>query len=319
MLARTCLLIAGLLIASPAVAQQNVVIVLDDSGSMGDPMRSDRSTRKIDAAKKALHAVLEQLPEDSRVGLVVLNGGRGGWLIPLGPVDTQGLDNTINRIRANGGTPLGKHMKVAADALLEARSKQTYGTFKLLIVTDGEAGDKKLVEQYLPDILSRGLVVDVIGVDMQQNHSLATQVQTYRKADDPASLEQAISEVVLGESTADDSAAGESDFEVLAGLPDEVAIAALDALCTMCAGSYPIGEQPVNTNTPPGTDVAQAQTPPSATATSSGRTASVPGSSRNQGVGGARMSVLSVFGVCCVGGFVVMLIVVVGVVLVVKK
>ena len=36
---------------------------------------------------------------------------------------------------------------------------------------------------------------------MRQDHSLATQVHTYRRADDARSLQQAIAEVVLGEST----------------------------------------------------------------------------------------------------------------------
>ena len=47
-------------------ASQNVVVILDDSGSMADRMRSTRNVRKIDAAKTALHAVLEQVSDDVR-------------------------------------------------------------------------------------------------------------------------------------------------------------------------------------------------------------------------------------------------------------
>ena len=317
MFKRTCLSITLILLALPATAGQHIVIVLDDSGSMGDSMRSDRGTKKIDAAKAALRTVLQQLPDDSQVGVVVLNGGQNGWLIPLGPVDQPGIDNAINRIRASGGTPLGKYMKVAADALLDTRRQQVYGTFKLLIVTDGEASDKKLVESYLPDILSRGLVVDVIGVDMQRTHSLATQVQTYRSADDPASLEQAISDVVLGESTADASDAAESDFEVLAGLPDEIAVAALHALGTLGAGNFPIGEQPATTAPLAGNEIAQPQAPPPQPPVASDRSVRIPASPDTSR--GRRTTVFSVFGMCCGCGFVVILILVVGIVLVVKK
>ncbi len=49
-------------------------------------------------------------------------------------------------------------MKMAADALLELRDRQRYGTYKLLIVTDGEATDGHLVEQYLPEIQAAGLL-----------------------------------------------------------------------------------------------------------------------------------------------------------------
>ena len=220
---RACLLSLSMLLCVESIASQNVVIVLDDSGSMGEPLRSDRRTTKIEAARSALRTVLEQLPDDSQVGVLALNGDPDPWLARLAPLDKAKVSSLVARIRASGSTPLGNSMKIAADALLQARSKQHYGTYKLLIVTDGEATDEELVESYLPDIISRGLVVDVIGVDMQQNHSLATKVQTYRRADDARSLEQAISDVVLGESTADASDAGESDFEILQGLPSEVA------------------------------------------------------------------------------------------------
>lgn len=212
-------------------AGPNLVIILDDSGSMSMPLRSAPHLRKIDAAKQALLTVLEQVPPDSQIGLLALNvGGQSNWIIPLGPVNRKDLRSAINRIEAEGGTPLGQALKMAADALLELREKQRYGTYKLLVVTDGEATDGQLVETYLPEVLTRGLSVDVIGVDMQAQHSLATRVQTYRRADDPGSLTTAIEQLVLGESSGDDGAAGGSDYELLAGLPEEVAAAAITAL-----------------------------------------------------------------------------------------
>ena len=112
---------------SHALANQNVVILLDDSGSMSQAMRSAGRTRKIDAAKTALKTVLEQLPDDAQVGLVVLNGGRQPWLIPFGKVDRRNLDQILHRINARGGTPLGQFMKVAADALLQALQQSRAG------------------------------------------------------------------------------------------------------------------------------------------------------------------------------------------------
>jgi hypothetical protein len=200
---------------------------------MLETMRSVR-TDKMSAAKQALLTVLENLPADAKIGVLLLNGRSGEhWVVRLGPVDRGRLRNALGMIHAHGGTPLGEYIKVGADALLELRAQERYGTYKLLIVTDGEASDQRLLEDYLPDILSRGIMVDVIGVDMRQDHSLATMVQTYRRADDPASLQQAISEMVLGESSTDDTDdTGDSDFELLGGLPDEVASAAVEALAS---------------------------------------------------------------------------------------
>jgi hypothetical protein len=229
--------------ATPIVASQNVVVVLDDSGSMRDRMPSNRRLPKIEAAKKALLTVLAELPDGAQLGVLLLNGGpRDHWVVSPGPVEQDRVRAAISQIRAAGNTPLGRSMKAGTDALLALRGQQRYGTYKLLIVTDGEASDQRLVDAYLPDILSRGIVVDVIGVDMSQDHSLATEVHTYRRADDEASLQKAISETVLGESAADAQDAGESDFELLAGLPDEVAAEALETLAQV--GNQPIREKP---------------------------------------------------------------------------
>lgn len=235
------------LLATEASAQQNVVIVLDDSGSMEATIRNSPSLQKMAAAKSAIGTVLQQLPDDANVGLVVLNRPQNPWVIPFGPLDKSQVVQQVNNVRASGSTPLGQHMKVAADALLEARLKQFYGTYKLLIITDGEAGDAYLVEQYLPEIQARGIVVDVIGVDMPGEHSLAKRADSYRKADDPDSLQQAISSV-LAETASDDGDAADSDFELLEGFPTELAAAAIRELST--PSNLPIGGAPAASSNP---------------------------------------------------------------------
>ena len=56
---------------------------------------------------------------------------------------------------------------------------------QLLVVTDGEANDAGLVDGYTPDIISRGITIDAIGVEMQSRRTLANMVHSYRNADDP--------------------------------------------------------------------------------------------------------------------------------------
>lgn len=215
--------------AAHAAGGLKIVVIVDNSGSMNASMPGGGT--RITAAKQSLLTVLSQTPADAEAGVVLLNPTQNGrWLVPLGPVDAQAMTNAVNSLRAGGPTPLGAAMKVAADELLAARDAQRYGAYKLLIVTDGEATDRTLVERHLPQIQKRGLLVDVIGVAMGSRHSLATRSNTYRSADDPASLQKAISAVVLGESAADGSDAGESDFELLAAIPGELAAAALDVL-----------------------------------------------------------------------------------------
>jgi len=239
----TASVLIALAAAPLAAAPQHVVVVLDDSGSMCEPLGSASGVTKMEAAKEALITVLRDLPADASLGVVVLNRGPGdpAWIVPLGRHDRSSVAAAVQEIQPAGGTPLGEFMKVGTDALLELRQKEHYGRYRLLIVTDGEATDRDLVETYLPDILSRGITVDVIGVDMQADHSLATRVHAYRRADDPPSLARAISES-LAESVPDQQAVGASDFELLAGLPEEVAARCLKVLAE--SGNQPIGQLP---------------------------------------------------------------------------
>lgn len=295
-----------LLAATAAQAGQNVVVVLDNSSSMNLVMRSDHRTRKMDAAKRALLVVLEKLPPEAKVGIVLLNGNwrPEGWVYPLGPVAMPRLRASVSSIRAVGATPLGACMKVGADAILALRAKDYYGSYRLLIVTDGEANDRPpLVDRYLPDILSRGIWVDVIGVDMAGKHSLATKVPVYRRADDPASLEKAVA-AVFAESTGNARDADASDFELIAPIPSEVASAALDALAR--SGNHPIGERPP------------------AAAPASARPGAVPGAiPLGPQAPASRRGFLSVVwtvgSVCCAGGLFIALIVIVGLVAASKK
>ena len=204
----------------------SVVVVVDASGSMGADMAGTGRDR-MSVAKDALKQVLDQIPDTTHVGILVFP--RGDWVYPLGPRKESMLAGAIDSIQSGGGTPLGDYMKRGADVLLDARRKQFgYGTYRLLVVTDGEAGDARLVEAYTPDIISRGITIDCIGVEMASRHTLATKVHSYRNANDPESLKQAIS--------------GEDAFELIADLPEATASAMLKSLST--SGNQPIGESP---------------------------------------------------------------------------
>lgn len=205
-----------------------VVVILDDSGSMKQAMPN--GMLRIDAAKQALTSVLSQLPADTRVGVLALNSKVNGehWIVPMGKIGDANWRERVTRIKAEGGTLLGEFSKIGADELLKLRAADRYGSYRLLIVTDGEASDPAVLGSYLPDILSRGLTLDVIGVSMASQHSLANLAHSYRSADDAESLTAAISEVFA--ETANDDQSAQSDFDLLQGLPDGVSEEVIKAL-----------------------------------------------------------------------------------------
>ena len=222
--------------------RDNVVIVLDASGSMKQRMRGS-GVQKMKAAKAALKSVLRNVPPTTHIGLLVFSAKnlRNDWVYPLGPREEERLLEAIDRPIPEGATPLGKYIKMGADRLLEARAQQYgYGTYRLLIVTDGEAQDPKSVAIYTPEVLARGILVDVIGVDMKIDHTLASMAHSYRRANDPDSLERAIREVFAELSSAAGDFSMEEAFDLIDSLPVECAEAALQALST--SGNWPIGE-----------------------------------------------------------------------------
>jgi uncharacterized protein YegL len=229
--------------AQEAVYHDNVVIVLDTSGSMNEDMQG---TQKLAAAKAALKEVLNRIPDTTHVGLLVF-GSANDWLFPLGPREEEKLLEAIDRPNPDGGTPLGAFLKIGADRLLERRREQYgYGTYRLLVVTDGEAQDQELVDRFAPEIMARGITLDVIGVAMRQDHTLAQLSHSYRRADDPASLQTALAEVFAEVSGADDQAGDDDSFDLIAPIPVDLASAMIGALAT--SGNEPIGERPAGSS-----------------------------------------------------------------------
>lgn len=201
----------------------NVVIILDSSGSMNSNMR-DTDIQKLFAAKTAIKEVISTIPQSTQIGVLVFGGNVNDWLYPLGIRDDKKILQAIDEISAYGGTPLGEYLKKGADRLLEARRSQYgYGSYRLLIVTDGEADDAHLVNTYTADIISRGIIADVIGVDMAVDHTLATKVHSYRRANDPASLKKAIQEVFAEVGKTTDDQTQIDAFKELSGISTEIA------------------------------------------------------------------------------------------------
>ncbi len=216
-------------------AVDNIVVILDASGSMAEMMPGSNK-RKMEVAKEALLNVMEQVEPKTHVGLLVFSGNnkKSDWVYPLGPLDKSTFSKDLMRLGPDGGTPLGEYIRIGADRLLEKRTEQHgYGTYRLLIVTDGQASDSGKVQQFTPDALSRGIVIDVIGVAMDGDHALATRVHNYRRANDAEALREAIMESVaeIG-SAVDDTATDDESFELIAALPDNMAEGLLTALTT---------------------------------------------------------------------------------------
>lgn len=225
----------------PETVTNNVVVVWDGSGSMSERFNG---VIKMDAAKAALKATLTNLPKNTNVGIICFNTSRDPWIYKISNVDSKKLVASIDPVRADGSTPLGAFMKFGADALLAERAKQFgYGTYRLLIVTDGEATDGDLMERYAPEIVSRGIVMDVIGVGMRSEHRLKIYAHSYQAANDAKKLDEAVKNV-LGEVSRGSGNEQSEDFGIIQGIPDGMAKGIIDSFSKTSKANYPIGTKP---------------------------------------------------------------------------
>lgn len=237
-------MVVALGLASPGwAAQLNVVVVFDGSGSMGDRFtKNPERISKMEAAKRALIQMVDALPPGTNLGITCFSSSVNGWLVDLGPLDKEAAKIKISGVKQGGGTPLGQYMKEGANALLQLRAKQKgAGTYKLVIITDGESSDD--IDTPLSGkhgILSKGLKAEAIGVDMYSKHSLATKIP-YRSADNLDQLNTAIKEVVAESTGSNDHS---EDYDLIAPLPPEVAMAAITALAEY--DNAPVGQAPPN-------------------------------------------------------------------------
>lgn len=211
---------------------RNIIIVFDASGSMDDQINNGKKGRieKLVAAKSAVRQVVDNLSPSTNVGLFVFGDTNNPNPVPIAIKDSMAINNALSSIRAGGGTPLGEYIQKAANQLLEQRQKNLgYGWYQLVVVTDGEATDREHMEQVATEVLKRGLSLDVIGVGMNSEHSLAKRSTSYRAANDTEALTRALEEVAA-EPSVNDAAAISNDFALLAPINEDQAKAIIYAL-----------------------------------------------------------------------------------------
>ncbi|MEM7719847.1 MAG: vWA domain-containing protein [Pseudomonadota bacterium] len=150
--------------AQPDPNRRVTAIVLDDSGSMGDD---------IEAAKRAVVGALNAMGADDRVAVLALNAGT---ILPFTSVtDAQGaLSNLLRPIVSDGSTPLTRSIQEAQVLLeAEAATMRSFGTFRLIVTTDGEADDGEALDAAIEALAaSTPIQVTTIGIGIDGGHVL---------------------------------------------------------------------------------------------------------------------------------------------------
>ena len=114
----------------------NIVFILDASGSMWGQVEG---TAKIVIAREVLTGLVEELPDDSVVGLVAYGHRRKGdcddveELIPLGRLDKARMVASIQALSPKGKTPISRSVRLTAGRLNGLEDETT-----IILVSDGK-------------------------------------------------------------------------------------------------------------------------------------------------------------------------------------
>lgn len=124
-----------------------VLLVIDVSGSMGDPAVDGGNETKLDLAKRAAISALDEFNDQDQVGLRIFttnvdgNGSDFTDLVPIAPMGTnrESMARTIDNLTPLEGTPL----YTVAQASMELMKKDLDPTRinAIVLLTDGQNSD----------------------------------------------------------------------------------------------------------------------------------------------------------------------------------
>jgi Ca-activated chloride channel family protein len=158
-----------------------VILVVDASKSMKSDDGSGRP--KMAAAKSALNTLVDELPDDAKVGLRIYGSQVSGTgkaegcadtklVSPVAPLDRAGLKASIDAITPRGFTPIGASLQGAAKDLGTAKQKT------VVLVSDG--GDNCAPPApcaVARDLAKGGVALKIQAVGFQVKSSARRQLQ----------------------------------------------------------------------------------------------------------------------------------------------
>lgn len=150
--------------AVPNPNRRITAIVLDDSGSMG---------ADIYAAKASVVGALDAMADNDRIAVLALNAGTILDFTSVDDARTR-LPDLLDRVLSDGSTPLTASINGAKRLLeAEAANYRAFGTFRLIVTTDGQADDGDALGQAIEDLAeTTPIQVTTIGIDISGQHVL---------------------------------------------------------------------------------------------------------------------------------------------------
>ena len=182
--------------------QQNIMVVLDASGSMWGQIDG---VPKINIARQVMGNMLGNLSSKANIGVLTYGHRKKGdcsdieTIIPIGPVNQKQYMSVINALRPKGKTPITQAVRLAAEELRFTERKAT-----VVLISDGletcQADPCALAKDL--EKLGVDFTVHVVGFDLKNQDTTSLQCLAnetggkYLAADDADELGSALDTVV---------------------------------------------------------------------------------------------------------------------------
>ncbi len=209
---RFCYLILLACLSAPlSSAADNLVLILDASGSMWGKVGSET---KVEAARKVVRDIVGKLPAGSKLGLVAYGHRQKGEcsdiesIIPAGSSDLGAVADRVDKLNAVGMTPITKAFEHASH-----EAKKAGAPASIVLVTDGleTCGGDPCAAVRAAKQAGQQFVLHIVGFDVAKEDvsSLECAAQAggglYITAEDAAALSAALQQTMTAESPVGDA------------------------------------------------------------------------------------------------------------------
>jgi Ca-activated chloride channel homolog len=187
---------------------RNFYFIFDGSGSMSEALNKQcqgdkRFGSRLEGAKWAVAQFIPLVPPDVNLGLWIFDSTGNSERLPLGPESRAPFLTAVQGTRAGGRTPLTESIEQGVNRLVQQRDRQLgYGEFRLVVVTDGEATGRPIL-QAVTYARERRIPIYTIGLCLGTQHELRKYSVSYRAADSIEALKRGLEETLAETSVFD--------------------------------------------------------------------------------------------------------------------
>jgi Ca-activated chloride channel family protein len=150
--------------------QTSVILVVDVSGSMA---ASDVQPTRMQAAVRAGQTLIDKLPGQAQVGLVIFNSSVS-VVSPL-TTDHGAVKDALGTLTPGGGTAIGDAIQVSVAQLatvLDAQSQKKQSHSVVVLLTDGTSNTGMDPVQAAGQAKQAGVPIDTVGVGQRNQTTL---------------------------------------------------------------------------------------------------------------------------------------------------